>query len=329
MAGPAAAQDSFPSFSAEFSVELETDYTFSSTDPAAELADTYATIGADLSLAFTAATSLNAGFVFEPVLDPAGDRFFEDHGLYLEQLFLAHEFEGVTLMLGKFNPAFGAAPDAPGIYGADFAEDYELTERIGAAIAVPFEAFGGEHAVNFAVFMADTTFLSDSIFQDRGRTREIDGGVSNTQSPESFALWTESVYGDTGVNFGLQYQSRGQGDLYDQSGVLVGLTQGFGEDMPVLLAEVGYFPHFDGAEESALYGTIGIEAPVGPVTLSGVYAIRDVEATDTDHLVTATAEYGIFENVTAGIGYRFGHEAGENSHTLGVLLAYEFGVGLE
>lgn len=333
LATPVMADGTYPKFSADFTVEIENDYTFSSTDPSAELNDTFTTTEGAFVLEIIEGTSFNATVLFEPVLDPMDDRFFEDHGLYVEELFFRQDFGGVALTLGKFNPSFGSAWDiAPGIYGVDFAEDYEITERIGGALTTPFEAIGGEHEFSFAVFAADTTFLSNSAIQDRGRTRERDGGVSNTQSLESFTFSLAGLVGDTGYNAGFQYQSRGQGDAFDQSGFVLGLTQAVplgGDDALELLAEAAYFPHFDGAEESAFVGTLGIAAPVGPVTLSGVYAIRDVEAAPTDHLGTATAEIDLFDGMTAGLGYRYGQEAGETNHTLGVLLVYEFGVSTE
>ena len=47
--------------------------------------------------------------------------------------------EHFSLFAGKFNPAFGLGFDlAPGIYGEDHPEDYELTERIGFGGSVTF-----------------------------------------------------------------------------------------------------------------------------------------------------------------------------------------------
>ena len=330
LATPAMADDTYPKFSADFVVEIENDYTFSSTDPSAELNDTFTTTEGALSLELAKGTSINATVLLEPVQDADNDRFFDDHGLYAEELFLYQDFGSAALTLGKFNPAFGAAWDiAPGIFGVDFAEDYEITERLGGALSIPFDAAGGAHEFTFAAFFADVTVLSNSAFQDRGRTRSQDGGVSNTQSPESFAFSVAGAFGDTGYNAGLQYQSRGEGDAFDQSGVVLGLTQevSLGGDSAVeLLAEAAYFPHFDGAEESALITTLGAAAPVGPVTLSGVYALRDLEGAPADHLATATAEIDLFDGLNAGIGYRYGREESETNHTLGVLLVYEFGV---
>lgn len=216
--------DDGPKFTAEFTLELESDYSFSSTDPAAEISDTYATIETSLGLAFSTGTSLNAVILFEPVLDAVDDRFFEDHGLYIQELFLAQEVAGFELKLGKFGPAFGVAwDDAPGLYGADFAEDYEIAEKLGFAVAFPFEAAGGEHEVAVSAFTADRTVFSNSFFQDRGRTRLSDGGVSNTNGLNSFAFSVSGAFGATGYNAGLQLQSRGQGDTHDQYGFVFGL----------------------------------------------------------------------------------------------------------
>ncbi len=326
----AIAQESYPRISGEFAIEIENDYTFSATDNAAELNDLFATVEGALALEFTAQTSLNATLVFEPVQDAVDDRVFEDHGLYAEELFLQHDFDMAALKVGKFNPAFGAAWDiAPGIYGTDFAEDYEIAERIGAGVAIPFDAFEGAHELSMATFFADTTFLSESAFENRGRTTRGAGGVSNTESPESFAVSLAGTFGATGYNAGVQYQTRGEGDAFDQSGFVLGVTHAlaFGDDTAVeLLAEAAYFPHFDGAEERAFYTSLGAAAPIGPITVSAVYGLRDVENADTDHLATTSAEMEIFDGLSAGLGYRFGREDGETAHTFGALLVYEFGI---
>ncbi|MEM1300904.1 MAG: hypothetical protein AAGH68_16665, partial [Pseudomonadota bacterium] len=136
LATPALAEESYPRFSAGFELEVQSDQTFSSTDPAAEINNTTATIEAGLSFEITSSTSLNSTILFEQVLDPTDDSFFEDHGLYVEELFLAHEVEGVTLTLGKFNVAFGS--EIPGLYGDTFTEDYEINEKLGGSIGIPF-----------------------------------------------------------------------------------------------------------------------------------------------------------------------------------------------
>ena len=314
-------------FSAEFVIELQNDWTFDADDPAAELNNTFATIEGALSFSFTQNTSLNASLVFEQLVDPTGDSFLEDHGLYVEELFFAHDFGAAEVILGKFNPAFGVAWDAaPGIYGVDFAEDYEITEKLGAAISVPFTAGGGEHALTFAAFQADRTLLSDSIGEERGQTSLPQGGVSNTSGLESFLLSLSGKFGATSYNVGVQHQARGRGDVADQTGAVIGVTHTVetGSFPLELLAELAWFDDFDGARNSATYATLGVAAPIGGVTVSAVYALRDVQTVPTDHLATISAEREFFENFTGAIAYRYGDEGGEDSHTFGTLLVYEF-----
>ena len=318
--------DSGP-FSAEFAIELQSDFNYDSTDPTAEINNTYATIEAALSYAFSSRTSLSAGLVFEQLVDPTSDSFLEDHGLYVEELYFSHDFGRAQLILGKFNPAFGGASDvAPGLYGGDFAEDYEITEKLGAAVIIPFAAGGGEHELSFAVFNADRSILSDSLGEERGQNNRTAGGVSNTSSPESVAISLSGSFGATGYNLGVQHQAQGFGDLADQTGFVAGVNHTFETgSLPVeVMAEFAYFDEFDGTRNSARYATFGVAAPVGPVTLSAVYSVRDIQTMPTDRLATVSAEMEFADGLSGAIGYRYGREGGEKTHTIGTLLAYEF-----
>ena len=316
------AQDAGSSpFSAEFVIEIENDYTFDSSNPDNELNDTFATIEGALSFSLGPDTAINATLLIEPVLDATGDRFFEDHGLYAEELFLSHEYRGVEFVLGKFNPAFGMAWDvAPGIFGVDFAEDYELTERLGASATAPL--FGDSHFVTVSVFQADRTILSDSIGEERGQLSLPSGGPSNTTGLESIAVSFHGEFGDTAYNVGFQKQEAGLGDASDQLGYVVGVTHTI--NTVELLGEIAFFDDFDGSASSAFYTTLGIAVPVGPVTLSGVYAHRDIDGAPTDDLFTVSAEMELAQGLTGAIGYRWADEGGDENQTFGTLLVYEF-----
>ncbi|MEM1300156.1 MAG: hypothetical protein AAGH68_12860, partial [Pseudomonadota bacterium] len=164
-------------------------------------------------------------------------------------------------------------------------------------------------------------------------TRESDGGVSNTQSPESFALWLEGGF-ESGASYGLgaQFQSRGTGDTDDQLGFAFGLAQAFpfSEDREAsLMFEGVYFPSFDGAAESAFYGTVGAEVPVGPVDLTMLYSLRDIEGAPNDQAATISAGFGIIDDLSAEIGYVYTRDGGEYAHTVGAVLTYEFGLPME
>jgi len=324
LASTALAQDRF---SAEFSVEVESDFTFDADESDAELTDTFATIEGALGYQFTQQFSIQSTLVFEPVEDATSDRFFEDQGLYAEELYLAYDFGLASVAAGKFNPSFGFAWDlAPGVFGVDFAEDYELTERVGAVVTVPFAGLGGTHELSLAGFVADRSFLSNSLFTERGQVRLEDGGVSNTSDLESFTLSLSGEINDTAYTLAVQNQGAGEGDDTDQSGVVFGLVHllNAGGTEVELLGEVAYFDAFEGTRNSATYATAGVAAPVGPVVLSGVLAVRDFEGAPTDTLATVSAEWPLRDNLGLSLAYRYGDEEGVKNQTLGALLAYEF-----
>ncbi|MEM9125391.1 MAG: hypothetical protein AAGB28_06410 [Pseudomonadota bacterium] len=325
LASAGLAQDS--RFSAEFSVELESDFTFDSDDPEAELTDTFATIEGALGYQFTDRFSLQSTLVFEPVEDATSDRFFEDQGLYAEELFFGYDFGSAAVAIGKFNPSFGFAWDlAPGVFGVDFAEDYEITEKVGVSVSVPFSGLGGKHELTLAAFTSDRSVLSNSLFTERGQLRLSDGGVSNTEDIESFTLSVSGELGDTAYALAVQEQAAGEGDAEDQSGVVFGLVHLLhaGGTEVELLGEVAYFDAFDGSPQAATYATLGAAVPVGPIVLSGVLAVRDFEDAPTDTLATVSAEWPLADNLGVSLAYRYGDEDGVQSQTLGALLAYEF-----
>ncbi len=340
-ASPASAGGVWPTLLAEFSIEIEDEYVFRSSDQEVELNDAFATVEGELVLAFANGSGLFATVVFEPVTDPVGDRFFEDYGLYLEELYFALGIGEGGLRIGKFNPDFGIAEDvAPGIYGDDLAGDYELTERIGASIDVPFEALGGTHVASVTAFMADTTVLSDSLFNSRGTLRRADGGVSNTAYPDSFVLSLAGEIEGTGYNLGFRRQSAGRngnadedGEAYedgntDEYGGVVGLTGtvDLAGIETTLFGELAYFLHFDGGRESVRFLTLGAEVDLGDIALSAVYGLRKVEGSSADEIATISLEYELRDGLSIGAGYRFLQEEGETIHTVGLLLTYEFGL---
>lgn len=324
-ASPAVALDYGP-FTAEFSVEIENDSVVDSNNSANEISDTYATIEAAIAMALGEASSLNLGLVFEPITGATRDRAFEDHGLYAEEFFFNHDFGAGEIILGKFNPAFGVAWDeAPGIFGADFAEDYQLTEQIGGAVLIPFDIGASNNYLSVALFNADRSILSKSVGRKRGQNSLPAGGVGNTSGPQSIAIAMNGELGETTYNIGVQNLARGAGDTHDQTGAVLGMTHTYDLGRPVaLLAEMAYFTDFGGTSASARYGTVGIAAPFGPVTMSAAYSNRDVQGARTDHLATLTGEMELARNLFASLGYRYGREGPDKTHTIGTVIAYEF-----
>lgn len=143
--------------------------------------------------------SVFSKLVFEPVASGNGDvQLFEQGGLYLEEAALVMTLGEARAVLGKFNPAFGLAWDAaPGMYGDDFTDDYEITEQLGVSVQLPLDSRQSQQ-LSIAVFTPDSSVLSDSLFTKRGRWRyagEGDTGIS----------YSVALDGSTVVIPGLRY----------------------------------------------------------------------------------------------------------------------------
>lgn len=331
--------------SGELSVEIQSDHTFDSEDPDAELSDTYTTTEAGIDVTFGEHLLAHGGFVLEPIRDPGPgeDRFFEDHGLYAEELFgqvkLGH---GISVLGGKFNPAFGTAWDAtPGLYGTDFAEDYETTERVGFAAAIERQT-GGLGTVTFAgsVYQADTSELSRSLFNDRGRTSVSDGGVSNTESLESYTVTLDAAeapsLGGANLHLGYRFQKQGKtvDDLEDEHGYVVGLNGSRSVNGVEYgwIGEIAYLDNAEGTLDELWYFTVG-----GSVTFGGKYNIatsytarpRDVSGGPNfdDRLIQVSAGVELGHGWTFDAGYKYHVESDVENHTVSVLFAKAIGFG--
>lgn len=128
----AVASEGFPRVEGEIRIEVQSDLGYRASNREEESNDLFTKIEPKLRFGLTPRISLSANLVVEPVreADPGRDRYFGDHGAFVEELFLGYETPRWGLRAGKINPHFGFAWDrAPGIYGRVFREDYELRDH--------------------------------------------------------------------------------------------------------------------------------------------------------------------------------------------------------
>ena len=333
-----AGQESFPRIEGEVPFELQNDYFYDADTPGDELNDTYTTIEPAVSFRFTPNLSIETGLVFEPVRDPApGEgRFLEDEGLYVETLFLQYATDDFSLFAGKINPPFGVAWDvAPGIYGVDFAEDYELTERVGfgGSLTAGSEAMGS-HTLTAATFFADTSFFSRSAFTTRGRNTKSAGGVSNTEDFSSVAV---ALDGDLPVSEDLYYhlsvesQQGGDGTPENELGFAAAVYGSFDLGGGYTLEPIVEYVELSDAEglaQDRTYLTGGAALYIGSWNISASATARstepDVGADVDDELFQLTGGYEFENGFSLDAGYRFSEEGGSDTHALGLLLAYTY-----
>lgn len=293
-------------------------------------------------LSFNDKVALETGLTLEPVQDtnPGEDTEFDNEGAYVEEVKLTYTGDNVGLFAGKYNPTFGTAWDlAPGIYGADFAEDYELTERIG--LGGSYTA-GSEQVGNYTLtgntFFLDTSGLSESTLTKRGDRDKSDGGVSNTEDLSSFSVTLdgESLGGLEGLNAHIGYYNQSNGDadvgLDHETGYAIGanylfpLSENFKANV---LGEWVEIRNSGGSPDDVRYLTASLGIMIGESwNVAGSYTSRDRDvdgaADINDSLYQVSAGYTFENGLSFDVGYRASEESDVDTNILGALAAYSY-----
>ena len=305
-------------------------------------------------VAFGPLLTVNGLFRLEQVRDQRSGGAFVDENLYVQRLFAVINVPPLRLYGGKIHPRFGTAwYAAPGIYGDDFADDYELQERLGLGIRTDIEVLG-HHRFTVEVFQADATLLGRSPFGpqpgDPGFKRQAvrshdAGGVSNTGALESFAvaLSTHHIGNVRGLNstFGWAKQKASALDVRDEYSWVAGLTGRIvlGPGVRLLpMAEYVSVKGQAGTERNTDYLTLGATLRVGDAWAIGVHGstrdVRDYAANDfrTDLLGGFGVAYDLgdgFKDVkwldgfSLVAGYRHDRRAGIDRDTVGFQFRYQ------
>lgn len=337
-----AAEGSFPQLKVTVPVSVEFDKTTTS-DAGLESNNLYTEIEPYITLSLTDRLALETSLVFEQVKDIDADddtSLFENQGLFAEEIKLTYTADQFGLYAGKFNPNFGIAWDAaPGVFGTDFAEDYETTERIGFGGYYTFDGGQtGSHTLGASTFFADTTVLSDSLFSSRGETDKDDGGVSNTEDFSSYALTldSEAFAGVEGLNTHLGYRDQSEGDadvdLDREQAYAFGVNYEFPISDDVEMQLIG---EWAGIRDSA-----GSTSDVDYITAGAAFEYqerwnfsfshtdRDTSADDStdaqDHMTDLTVGYAFDNGLGLDVGYRFSEEDNQDTGILGIVLGYEY-----
>ena len=309
---------------------------------------------ASVYLNITRWVTINSVFKLEQVRDPSGDGFIRDHAGWIDQLYASIHLGPVTLYGGKIHPRFGLAWDlAPGVYGADFAEDYEITERLGGGAVWRLPIDIGKHDLSAEWFRADTSFLTRSIFMRTlpgesdatrfSRLNRSDGGLSNTGSPsDSFSLVGRDipVPGNLGyLAYGLSYARQGAGvsESRAQRGIAAAVAWEIPLSRRLTLTPIFEFVGLDGADGGDLrrnYYVLGAELSYYAWRVSGAMTFRNTNGTNADGgvrtrdtLYTLSLGYDLSQltrinGLEAAVGWRRANEGGEVSNSYGAQVVY-------
>jgi hypothetical protein len=299
--------------------------------------------------------SFMANIITEPVIDAelGKNQIFSGSGTYVDVLQAQYDFENFSIWGGKIHPAFGRAWDVtPGLHGTDIAESYDLTERLGGGASFGFEAGGFANRLQASAFTVDRTILSESLFNNRGRTSMDDGGAGNSKGVSAVAVAldgclstdVDSCYdeGSFGYQLAARYQKGGVGSDGNELGFLGSLNKSISlsdETTLRLFGEAAWFRSFEGSADDAVVITASAAVEMGPATYSIAYSQqRNLVASGpntNEYLVDATAMYDLSDMVSLfgeswsiGAGYTFDRADGENIHAVGLKLSSEFGANI-
>ncbi|MBT5458532.1 MAG: hypothetical protein HOK82_18160 [Rhodospirillaceae bacterium] len=332
----AAQQKTFPSISGSLPMEIENDWAYRSDDRANQNNDLYIKTEPEITVQIAPSWSVFAHGVLEPIGSPDQfeNRVFEDLGLYLEDLYLSYDDGTFGIRAGKLNVGFGVGWDrTPGLYGTDFGEaGYEISERIGIIGSATLNSdSGGMHTLSAGSFFQDTTLFSQSTLRGRGDTRKEDGGVSNTESFESFIVALDGGkikgLGALGYHVAYMHQARGIGDAEDENAVAVALFTQFDLGGGVTFSPLAEFVHQDnagGVHADRDFLTLAGQAQWKGFNLALAWTGRDTEdgTSGDDFQFQVSAGYAFKSGISIDIGWKTAQEAGIDTETVGALATY-------
>lgn len=334
-------QSNYPMVSGEVVIELQNEYTTDSDDPATDdYNNMFLRTEVAPTIQFNENFSIDGVLVFENIQDrePNEDNFFDNEGIFIEEIKLNYENGPWAAWAGKFNPGFGVGWDFRGIWGEDFAEDYEITEKIGVGASYTFEtAQFGAHTFAANTFFADTTFLSGSVITKRDVLDKDDGGVSNTEDFSSFvvSLSGEDLAGVENLYYTLGYRNQSEGDADtggdNETGFVVTLGHNFAVSERVemdALVEYVDINNFEAGTDDNRYLTTSLITTIDDQwNVAASYTSRDIDSTggdSDDHLFQLSGGYDFGQGTTAEIGWRNAEEGNVDTDIVGALVRHTF-----
>jgi len=346
----AAAKEQYPKITGSALFEYRVDRVTSTNKENVDANNGNANVDADFALNFNKNWSLITDWKFRQVknLDQdnperyrsilSSNRGFalNDDGLVIEQLKGQFENDDARFFFGKFNPAFGSAfrkEKRIGVFTTDFTKDYELREKIGAGATALLE----HSEITVDAFFNDTSSLSNTAINKRGRQNKTEGLAGDTSNPTSYTVSIEGqdLLGVRDLFYNFGYRNLGVDDKVSGRDNETGFVGGLEYLIP-LGAKTSLIPFIEIASISNLSGEIDRNATYSTVALVGKYSawtasvsnvIRNIRQKNAngnqkDHLVQYSIGYKFRNNVAIDISRADIKEDGNNASLVGAIVSY-------
>jgi hypothetical protein len=266
------------------------------------------------------------------------DRGFkpQNTGLLLEELKLNFENDDLRFILGKFDPTFGTAYKKAkriGVFTSQFTEDYNLREKIGGGVT----AFLEDIKITANTFFNDTTNLSQSALNQRGKANSSKGVAGNNKnfSSYSLALEGENLLGFEGWTYNAGYRKLGVdksvANRGNERGYFLGSEYAYKTGLQSSLIpffEVAKIDNFTGAKNrNALYTTAALTGKYSNWNASVSHLTRNIKksqeiAKSSDRQLQFSIGYKFANNVTLDVSRSSLKEDGKNAALVGFVVGY-------
>ena len=307
------------------------DGNYRSEAPLIETDDVFVQIIASPIVHFSDRLRFNTELRVETVTPPTEDRAFEDQGLFARILQLEYDVtDRLSVHAGKMTPSFALASFIiPGMYGNSYNKEIELIDRVGLGADYDFgDGQRGTHTLSFNAFFEDTSVFSESLGTNRGRTSIDDGGASNTEGLDSFALSLEGRdmprFPGLTYKLGLLHQKRGIDGVADENGfsatVMQTLENSNGDEWN-FIGEFAAFENFEGTDDDIIYASGGIVYRTGPwmAVLSGTWRPRYLAdgGQFDDYSIQTSLEYDLGNGFSLAVAHEFNRDENLDNRQLG------------
>jgi hypothetical protein len=280
-------------------------------------------------------TNYEIGNVFPSSNSPSG---IGDTGLVIEELKGHFKNNDLSFYFGKYNPTFGKAWEKKnriGVFVTDFTEDYELTEKLGTGMSA---LMGDDNEISLNLFFNDTTGLSNSAINKRGKNKSSNNIAGNNTNLSSYSITFAGVnlFGveDLEYNFGYRDLDVDNQLGYDNEKGFVG---GLKYSIPISsktffvpmveLVKINNFNGIDGQDVLYLTTAIKFTHRNWHAGLSNV--TRDVERSGNSDFTDSQTQYFVGYKFNNDIAIDIAHmnieENKNKAKIVGLSLSYLYG----
>lgn len=260
--------------------------------------------------------------------------------MMVEELKINYENDDMRFFAGKFDPTFGTAwrkSKRIGVFAAQFNEDYNLREKIGAGISALLE----ETQITFNTFFNDRTGLSSSAIKNRGKASGGPGVAGNTNTPSSYSLSMEgkNFLGIENVFYNLGYRNLAVANNSDGHARETGYVMGFeylykiGQETSIIpMVETVMIDNFSGIQgRNANYSTLALIGNYRSWTASTSLVNRDIKKgqsvidnSSSGRQIQFSIGYKFTDNLTLDVSRANIKEDGQTGSLLGATMSYVY-----